>query len=185
MTADPKWLAILKASAWQTTAIAVGCGALFAAISAGLLPDPGALWVVAIAAAGLICACLTLTSILSALVKLIDPAKLFRRFSNRRRFRREVRTYIPFMTEEERAIIAYLLHHKQKMFTCASDGGHAVTLISRGIINHALRGGQVFGTEDMPVAVHEDAWDILEAHRDQFPYRASETHPWRVHWMAR
>jgi hypothetical protein len=185
MTADPKWLDIIKASGWQTTAIAVGCGALYTLISTKILPDPGGLWVVAIAGGGIICACLALSSILSALVKFIDPAKRFRMTTIRRNFKRQVRDYIPFMTEEERAIIAYLLHHRQKMFTCADDGGNAVTLISKGIVYRALRGGQVFGPEDMPVAVHDDAWDILEAHREQFPYRASKAHPWRVNWMAR
>jgi len=64
-------------------------------------------------------------------------------------------------------------------------------LISRGILVPALKGGQVFSTEDMPVAVPDHVWDVLLAHKDQFPYtpergeRGVETHPWRVPWMLR
>ena len=37
------------------------------------------------------------------------------------------------MTDKERQIIGYLLRYRQKSFTCASDGGYANTLVSRGI----------------------------------------------------
>jgi hypothetical protein len=49
--------------------------------------------------------------------------------------------YIPFMTPKDREIIAYLLHHNQRMFTCEPDGGHANLLLSRGIVRIAARPG--------------------------------------------
>ncbi|TMJ93534.1 MAG: hypothetical protein E6G77_23900 [Alphaproteobacteria bacterium] len=80
---------------------------------------------------------------------------------------------------------------KSEVFTCASDGGYATTLLSAGILVRALRSGQMFAMEDMPVAVPAHIWDVLLAHKDQFPYRPEkdergvEVHPWRVPWMLR
>jgi hypothetical protein len=184
MTPDPKWLDLLKASGWKTGAVAIGCAALVLAIKGGFL-SAGPNWVLGFAAGAVICACLAVSSLVSGLFKLLKPIEWLMRVQQHRAFKKSVRDYIPRMTEGERAIIAYLLHHNEMMFTAASDGGHAATLISRGIVLRALRPGQMFAPEDMPCAVHDLAWPILETHRDQFPYQEAETHPWRVHWMAR
>jgi len=89
------------------------------------------------------------------------------------------------LSKQEREIIAYLLHHKQRMFTCAVDGGRAATLISRGIVRHALRPNQVFDYNDMPVEIPPEVWRFLRANVDKFPYDGDEDepHPWRKHWM--
>jgi hypothetical protein len=56
----------------------------------------------------------------------------------------EIEEDLTTLTKKEREIIAYLLHHGQRMFTANLDGGHAATLMSRGIVRKALRAGQVF-----------------------------------------
>ena len=73
------------------------------------------------------------------------------------------------------------------MFTAASDGGYAATLLSRGIICVAVRGGQHVDMLDVPMVVPDHVWDVLMQHKDQFPYkpqrsgrRDGEVHPWRV-----
>jgi hypothetical protein len=49
----------------------------------------------------------------------------------------------------------------------------------------------MFAVEDMPVAVPDHIWDVLCAHRDQFPYkperseRGVETHPVARPWMVK
>jgi hypothetical protein len=106
------------------------------------------------------------------------------------RAQRETGAYIPYMTAKEREIIAYLLAHNQKMFTNTPDGGHANTLISKGIVVSALRPGQTFTYYEMPFAVPDYIWTVLAEHRQEFPYTSpepgeGELHPWRVHWMAR
>jgi hypothetical protein len=106
------------------------------------------------------------------------------------RQKRDVRDYIPHMTPDERKIISYLLAKNQKMFTAAPDGGYAATLISRGIVVRALRPGQVFGYEDMPLAIPDHIWEVLLEHKDQFPYKPSrrgetEVYPWRIPWTLR
>jgi hypothetical protein len=63
-----------------------------------------------------------------------------------------------------------LLARKQKSFTTAADGGHAMLLISRGIVVRALAPGQVFYESDMPMMIPDHIWRVLEAHIDQFPY---------------
>jgi hypothetical protein len=90
---------------------------------------------------------------------------------------------IETLTEREREIIAYLLHHKQRMFTCSVDGGHASTLMSRGIVRRALKPGQVFDADDMPVEIPMEVWRFLKTKAAEFPYRGDGTHPWRKHWM--
>jgi hypothetical protein len=191
MTPDPRWLEILKASGWQTAAVAIACGLFLMAASLRWLPplDP---WMVLIAAAGLLLfGCLAVASFLSALFKFFPIQEWFVHWINIRRQKRATQDYIPHMTPQERQIIAYLLAKNQKMFTCSTDGGYATTLISRGILIRALMGGQVFASEDMPVAVPDHIWDVLVAHKDQFPYkpergeRGGEIHPWRVPWMLR
>ena len=72
-----------------------------------------------------------------------------------------MREYIPHMTRNEKRIIGYLIHHNDKMFTGAVDGGYAVTLISRKIVVRALQGGQAFDAEDTPFAIPDDVGRFL------------------------
>jgi len=191
MAPDPRWLEILKASGWQTAAIAIACGLFLLIARAGWLPslEP---WMTTVAVVGLLlCGCLAISSFLSALFKFVPVQIWIVHWAELRRQKHSVVDYIPHMTPKERQIIAYLLAKNQKMFTCDSDGGYANTLISRGILVRALISGQVFAASDMPVAVPNHIWDVLVAHKDQFPYkpergeRGVETHPWRVPWMLR
>jgi hypothetical protein len=62
MTPDPRWLEILKASGWQTAAIAIACALLLWADHAHWLP-PLETWMVQLAAAAMvICGLLALAS---------------------------------------------------------------------------------------------------------------------------
>jgi hypothetical protein len=99
----------------------------------------------------------------------------------------EVEEYIAYMTEKDREIIAYLLHHNQRMFTAASDGGHARLLISRGIVRMAVRHGQHVDLEDVPFEIPKHVWEVLVRNKDKFVYDADDDtpYPWRVHWMER
>jgi hypothetical protein len=92
---------------------------------------------------------------------------------------------IETLSKTERTILSYLLHHNQRLFTCAADGGHAATLMSRGIVRRALRPGQVFDYDDMPVEIPLEVWRFLRAKADKFPYDGDgeEPYPWRKHWM--
>ncbi len=134
----------------------------------------------------LICGFLALASVISATSKVFAVQTRFLRWINSHRAKCAVRDYIPHMTQRERLIIGYLLAKNQKMLTAASDGGHAATLISRGIICLALRPGQRADMFDVPMMVPDDVWDVLIAHKQQFPYSFTpknrgdvEVHPWR------
>lgn len=194
MTPDPKWLEILKASGWQTTALAVAFGVMLLVIRAGWIASPDAWFsgfIAFCALAFLICMFLALASIGHSVADFLQPRRWLAKWAGEKQHRKAVREYIPFMTDQERRIVAYLLHHNQKTFTAASDGGYAATLISRKIVMRALVPGQMFSGEDMPLAVPDHVWDVLVEHKDQFPYVTQrrrdgvEPHPWRVHWMAR
>jgi hypothetical protein len=187
MAADPKWLEILKASGWQTAALAIAFGVLFSLIHANLLPSPGASWLVAIAGACIVCLCLSFASILSALAKAIPAKRWFSQWSRRRKVRKSVEDYIPFMTDNDKRIIGYLLNRNQKTFTAALDGGYATTLIARGIVAASPRPGQIFPHDDLPFSIPDEVWQVLCEHRSSFPAPPPgyNQHPWRVHWMAR
>ena len=100
---------------------------------------------------------------------------------------RRIEQELEELTEQDREILGYLLHHNQRVFECALDGGNARMLISRGIVRTALRPGQVFDSENVPMEIPKHIWNILKKHRSMFPYSPSDDggHPWRVHWMLR
>lgn len=187
MMPDPKWLDILKASGWKTTALAVAFG-LFILIAHwgwfSALPD----WVIPGAAFGfLVCGCLALASIGSTAFKFFPIQERIVHWLNVEREKRAARNYIPHMTREERAIIAYLLARNQTIFVANRDGGYAMTLISRGFVMPALQPGQAFYEADTPMAIPDHIWDVFVRHKDQFPYKPPEHgeyegHPWRVPW---
>jgi hypothetical protein len=99
----------------------------------------------------------------------------------------KVEEYIPYMTPKDKQIIAYLLHHNQRMFECEPDGGHARLLLSRGIVRIAARHGQEVDYFHVPFEVPLHIWQVLMKHKDKFPYQPEKEggHPWRVHWMSR
>jgi hypothetical protein len=190
MTPDPRWLEILKASGWQTTALATAFGLFLLAARIRLFP-PLDSWMIQLAALGfLVCACLALASVGNAALKIFPAQKWLVHWVNIQRKRRAIQNYIPRMTDREKEIIGYLLARNQQMFTVESDGGHAVTLMSMGIVVRALQPGQMFRGTDMPVMIPDYIWDMLQKHKDQFPYTPrndgrTEPHPWRINWMAR
>jgi hypothetical protein len=74
------------------------------------------------------------------------------------------------MTQNERLIIGYLLEKNTKTFTADSDGGHATTLIARGIVKIAGVVGQHITMTDVPMIIPDHYWDVLVQHKDSFPY---------------
>jgi hypothetical protein len=77
------------------------------------------------------------------------------------------------------------------MITADQDGGHAATLISKGILRLAVLRGQTVRGTDVPFVVPDCVWDELVKQKLNFPYSPPqrgdgiEPHPWRVPWMAR
>jgi hypothetical protein len=189
MTPDPRWLEILKASGWQTLAIAAACGFFLLLPRWGWVP-PLEPWMVHLATfVLLICGFLAVASMLAGIFKFFPPKKWILHYVDVYRRRRDLRNYIPYMTEQERKIIAYLLHYNQKMFTAEADGGHAVTLISRGIVVRAMIGGQQAAHDDVPFAIPDELWPVLQENKDKFPHKPPDddvdVHPWRIPWQLR
>jgi hypothetical protein len=161
MTPDPKWLEILKASGWQTTALAVACGLFLLAGRTGWLPplDP---WMIQLAAFGfLVCGCLALASIGSAALKFFPVQIWLRHWIDNYRIERQVEKYIAHMTAKERQIIAYLLAKNQTTFTAVSTGGHAATLLARGIIVVTTAPGQYVDLENVPMRIPPPVWKVF------------------------
>lgn len=184
MWPDAKWLEIIKATGPQALAISIATGIfLFLEVTDvfGVLD----LWVrPAVTFIFLLSSCLALV----AFVKTIGVDKSISIWRKRRANKEAVRRYIPHMTSKEKEIIGYLLSRNQKVFVAATDGGYANTLIARGIVMIALRPGQVFEDDHIPMCIPDDVWEVLLELRDNFPMgdpNKNEPHPWRVPWMAR
>jgi Super-infection exclusion protein B len=101
--------------------------------------------------------------------------------------KKAVEKYIPHMTEKDKEIIGYLLNKNQKVFTGNQDGGYASTLIAAGVIVYAHRHGQIMHLDDVPFAITDEAWEVLQKNKDQFSYSGADDapHPWRIGWMER
>jgi hypothetical protein len=191
MNADPRWLEILKASGWQTTALAIASTVIAILVRNKVIPtDSSPYWFNVPVIAAVILWCLSLAAMGSALTKAADPAARIRRWRHLHRAKRSAREYIPHMTAKEKEIIGYLLHHNQKVFQTDQDGSYAAPLISKGIVVVAVRPGQVVDPLRVPFEIPDHIWSVLQSQRAQFPYvppkdGEREVHPWAIHWMAR
>lgn len=182
-----KLIDVLKAGTWKAFGLAIAAGLAIAGLRLGIIPDPGTTFVFAVYVAFLLGCALTLVGAFQALAGYIQPGVWLVHWRNQGDRKREAKNYIEFMTEDDRKIIGYLLHHNRKTFSGSIDGGYARELIARGIINQATRPGYSFDPENIPFAVNEQAWKVFVARKDEFPLIDDDDggHPWRVPWMLR
>jgi hypothetical protein len=120
---------------------------------------------------GLLSGCLALASWCSTAYKLFPIHKWLLHWINVRRLRRGLSNYIPHMTPKEREIIAYLLAHNQKTFTAESDGGHAATLLGRGIVTVIAQPGEHLDPEHVPMTIPDSLWDVQPGWSSSLIYR--------------
>ncbi|HEX4365301.1 MAG TPA: hypothetical protein VH023_00655 [Rhodopila sp.] len=113
MTPDPKWLEILKASGWQTTALAAAFSVILLVIRIGWIVSPDPWFAAFCALALLICLLLARASIGHAIADFLHPRVWLARWVRQKRQRKIVREYTPFMTEQEKPILAYLFAKNQ------------------------------------------------------------------------
>ena len=190
MTPDPRWLELLKASGFQTGAVAVACATLLFLGRWEFFP-PFDTWVIYVLfVAMVVCASLALASLLSTFFQMVPLHTFAIQALNRRNERIAIEQYIPFMTTKEKEIIGYLLAKNQKIFAADDDGGYAAPLISRGIVRVAARPGQIFDLHRVPMGIPDHIWKAFARRRDEFPYTPpqdgnTDKEPWRVSWMAR
>jgi hypothetical protein len=182
-----KLLDVLKAGTWKALGLAIAAGLAIFGLHLKVIPDPGASITFGVYAFFLLGSALAVVGALQALVSYVEPAVWIAHWRRKNIRKKEVEAYIGFMTEDDRKIVSYLLHHKQKMFCGAADGGNASVLIARGIVNAAVRPGYQYDPEQIPFAISDEAWEVLSKRKDEFPYVENQDgrHPWRVNWMAR
>ncbi len=187
---DSKWLDLLKANGWQFACLALVCAMVIFADKHGWLPVPldqnfrqgtmlagfafAALWVATIGG--------------TASKWFAEPIARLKRRRVIRYHAKQFREYLPYMTTEERAIFAQLIHENRKSFTGAVDGGRAATLIARGyIFQPRARGGQVVSYEDVPFAIPDHIWNVAIEHKADFPFTPDRNgaDAWREDWMVR
>lgn len=190
---DPRWLEILKASSWQIGAISVALIIFWLLLRFEVLPPINSPWVVyGLPLAILITGTLALFGILEFIAarireKIGDWREQAKRTKRLRQEQEAFRKYIPFMTDDEKRILGYLLQSNQKTFTAPIDGGRAATLLGRGYIRIGVRGEQMVNQLSVPFFVPDHLWEVLEEHEAEFPQDFPENgpRPWSIHWMAR
>jgi hypothetical protein len=114
MSPDPKWLEILKASGGQSASLAVACAAFLVLTWLRWIPEPYPWMIHASVFVLVLSGMLTITSFGTAFLKSIPIHKWAVRSFHERRAARELEKYLDHLTVEERKILTYLLHHKQK-----------------------------------------------------------------------
>jgi hypothetical protein len=187
MTPDPKWLELLKAGGWQKLALAAAFGIFWIFISNEIVPKPSdPLWIYIPALGFVTFSLLSLAAIATVIWDSADPLRCFRVWLSKRREQKEVEHFIPYMTATDKKIIGYLLHHQQKMFSAADDGGYAAPLISRRIIRLAGIAGQTVRLTSVPFQIPDHIWIVLERNRHHFPPppNSKGPPPWVVPFMA-
>ena len=195
MSIDPnKWSEALKAAITTAgiykMALAAVSGLYWFAASKQIIPSAEN-WEIRVAAFGFILfGVLWFFSIVASVISFCQPRQWLAHSISIHRKKREVINYIPYMTSDERKIIAYLLANNMKTFPAEFDGGTAATLLSRGIVINHARPNQMLDLQNVPMAIPDPIWDVLQLHRDQFPYTPPkngevEPYPWRVSWMER
>ena len=185
MVPDPRWLELLKASGWQTAAVAAALGLFLYSHYLEWIP-PLESWVVQSVVFGLlIFGMLAIASCVSNLYRIFPLHNWLSSTLAVQRKKKKVEQHIPHLTPKEREIIGYLLAHNQKIFQCDSAGGYAATLIAQGIVQRALRHGDWFDLNAMTFKIPNYVWEVLERHREEFPYEPSKNEgaeplPWYI-----
>jgi Super-infection exclusion protein B len=142
----------------------LACGALGMGAAARRLGD--------VTFAFLLFGLLALAGFISTTLAVFPLQKWVRYWIDIRREKGSVRDYIPHMTEQEREIIAYLLHKNEKTFTAESDGGYASTLASRGIVRVLARSTLAIDRLDVPMIIPDHVWAVLIEYKEQFSCKA-------------
>lgn len=188
ITPDPRWLEILKASGWQTSALAIASIVVLALVKNEMIPTDGSIYWIAIpSVSAIVFGFLAIASITSEIIKITQPWMHIDQWRAKRKEQQVVRNYIPHMTKKDKEIIAYLLHHNQKVFQANQDGGYAAPLISMRIIRISAQRGQVLELTRVPFVIPDHIWDVLVQHREKFPFIPSndkklEQRPWTIPW---
>lgn len=187
---DPKWLEILKASSWQTLSLALACLMILLLIRSGTMPtNDNPIWIALPMVGFVIFGCLGIGGAASSAANYFRFGQAFAVWREKKRDMKKVENYIPYMTNQDKAVIGYLLHHNLRMFHTLSDAAGAAPLLTKGIIRIALKNGQYYNEYRIPFEVPDHIWEVLEKHRYMFPYTPSykgkaEVYPWATNWMA-
>lgn len=186
---NSKWLEILKASSWQTGALAIASMLFFMLVKYEIIPTTdNLLWINLPVLGALIFGCLSIASTLNSLATVIK-SKVQTHIQIRKE-KKSTRNFIPYMTSRDRYIIGYLLHRNKKMFQYTQDGGHAAPLISKKIIRISAVPGQVFSSYQFQFEIPDHIWSVFETCLNEFPYEYPpdgriESEPWAIPWAER
>ncbi|MEQ8269065.1 MAG: hypothetical protein RH982_17875 [Parvibaculum sp.] len=190
-----KYLDLLKASAWQVGMLAVASYVFIYLSKVGVVPALNPPWVEILAwALALGCTALAFAPIGSGFQSLAERFwKSYQQKVLATGIRQAFIDDIPFLSEKEMQILAYLLQKKEKRFIADHDGGYAATLLAKRYVQYIGAPGQSFDLDKVPMTVAAHVWSVMEEQPERFPYRPKfssrdqriEVHPWRIPWQLR
>ncbi len=188
MSAESRWLDLLKAPGPQLFAIGAACLAFLYAVAEGWLPRISDQVRLLVAAFMLLCLFLWLATVWTwATGKASTALGRWRSKRARAHFLLRLADEIETFSPKELEIVAYLLVNDMRMFQGDLDGGNAATLIARRVVVRGNRGPMITRMNEMPWKIEDDVWEVLYACKEKFPLAAAatlRTEPWRKHWMA-
>jgi hypothetical protein len=129
---DAKWLDVLKAGGPKAVAAAVALGVFALLLNGEHIPGKELPWLYPLSVLGfLIFACVSVASICSFVFEEFEVVQRVKTKAAKRRAKERIEGLIPFMTDVDKAIIGYLLHHNQRMFSTDDDGAMRRILLRR------------------------------------------------------
>lgn len=184
-------LAKLLTETKVTAGIALACLVLWFLNARHLLPIAmHATWLLGIVVIGIVCGSITVTSMLAPIWKATEGLRgSVTSEVKRHQEKKEIEKELPFLSPEERNILAYFLTNNLKVFEATPDGEKAATLIAKGFVVSSLKRPPGFH-RDVIFEIPAHVWSVLDKRRNEFTYRPImngnvEVQPWRIPWMAR
>jgi hypothetical protein len=171
---DPRWLEILKASGWQLFALSAAFLGFWLLIHFDFLPKidlPSIVYGLPLAI--LVTLALAFVSaaesIFQKIIKWNEKRVLeIKRVEDNAKHRELFRDYVPYLTENEREILAYLYQNNQKTFVADMTGDLASTLYNRGLVRMLAKPGQGVSALSCTFEVPETTWDVMSDLDDKF-----------------
>ena len=164
---DPRWLELLKASGWQLFGLSLALSIFWLLIFFAYLPPielpiiiyglPLAILVLFFLAA--VSAAEKFSSLVARFWETKQGEK--RRTEAYQKEKERFEKYVPYLTDIEWRILAYLFQNDQKVFTASVDGDLASTLYNQGYVKMAVKPGQQASIMSCTFAVSDPVWDVI------------------------
>jgi hypothetical protein len=95
--------------------------------------------------------------------------------------KKQAKRDLQYLTEHDKLIVAYLLHHNIRTIFCLQTGERAKNLVHMGYMKISMRGNIAYDYDRLPFVVHDIAWEVFQENKELFPYKNNKRNiePWK------